>query len=189
MESEYKDFIVPVWGMNYKDGCGFFCGDYFITAGHLIQHAKDPFIFIKGKKVTLPEPIICRFDNREDGYDLAVFKMKGITSPIELSEVIPTPGTNVIVMGYQDQEIDCRFVETDAIVLEYVQGFYYTFNTTEQLKAGCSGGPVFQDGKVVGIIVMGNCGAFNEPLDKDLSTKFCVALSGKAIKEILRLNL
>ena len=48
-----------------------------------------------------------------------------------------------------------KYVECNAVVNGLKDGNYYAVNTDEQLKPGSSGSPVFLNGEVVGILLLG----------------------------------
>ena len=76
----------------------------------------------------------------------------------------------------------------EQIVNGLKDGNYYAAETDEQLKSGSSGGPVFLNGEVVGILCAGNCNDDNTPCNTEWPLNLCVFLSSKVILKLLEKN-
>ena len=83
---EYNKYIFPIKGA--LDGTGTLVGNLFITAGHVVFGSQSPSFNIGDDSYYLTaENKIYLDDNKSrssEGYDLAVYKLDGIESPILL---------------------------------------------------------------------------------------------------------
>lgn len=167
-------FIIPIMGQA-QQGCGFFVGNYFITAGHVIENYDGVLsIWFDGKEIELDRHkalIICNSNRiNEDGSDadFAVFSVDEVDSPLEFADYKPTPNQKLRcvtydtvfveddkpgipkIFAYKDEIVK---VEAQATVRQDTLGNYFACNTTPNLKKGNSGSPLLDsDNNVVGIL-------------------------------------
>lgn len=171
-QAEMLECVYQIFADDYTDGCGFFANGYFFTAGHVIEDAKAPYIVVDKKRIALVEPVLIKNDDSSDGYDIAVFRIPDVDSPLKLSDVEPEKDEKLTCyywMGYGKNFIQCK-----ATVKEEKEGNYFFADTDLNLCAGCSGSPVIKDGKVYGVLSRGQEGE-----------SLCAFLSAKAICNIL----
>ena len=169
-----SDFIVPVMGQ-VQQGCGFFVGNYFITAGHVIKESEKPlsvrydgrgYILDKGNAVK-----ICyseQLTKDEDAADFAIFNVEGVNSPMKLASYKPIQGQELCCITYdtiitkdEDSALPTIFAVKERIekvvakanVREETLGNFFACNTKPILKKGNSGSPLLDaDSNVVGIL-------------------------------------
>ena len=106
-----EDYILFIDSGLSNDGVGFFIGNTFITAGHVIEDAKNPYIVVNDKRIALVEPVLIKNDDSSEGYDIAVFRIPDVDSPLILNNVEPEKGDKLTCyywMGYGKDFIQCR---------------------------------------------------------------------------------
>lgn len=172
--TKIDSFVVPVMGLA-QQGCGFFVGNYFITAGHVIVDSEvSPSIVFEGKHIVLDKNKalkVCyseQISGNEGESDFAVFAVAGINSPLKLADYKPLAGQVLRCITYdtvvQKDETpgipeifatkeEIVTVNCSAIVREETLGNFFACNTDYILKKGHSGSPVIDsENKVVGIL-------------------------------------
>lgn len=186
-----KKHITPILCSNGTScGCGFFVGNLFITSGHVIANMPEPHIIIASRIIPLVKKTQVAYQNNPDdanGYDIAVFKIDGIGSDLEFcSEDIET-GMRLDSISFLEtnQGTESIFCTADVLGEDMREGNYFGVETSKSLKAGCSGSPVFHNGKVAGIITKGNNNGDNTPCTEELSLNFCFVLSSKAVMSLI----
>lgn len=172
--NKIESFIVPIMGQA-QQGCGFFIGNYFITAGHVIEESKHPlsvrygginYVLDKSKAVK----ICCskKLTTDESDADFAIFSVDGVNSPLKLANYKPIQGQelccityNTIVTKDETPAIPAIFavkeeierIVTTAIVRQEILGNFFACDTKTILKKGNSGSPLIDTEKrVVGIL-------------------------------------
>ena len=196
---EYSKYIFPIKGA--LDGTGTLVGNLFITAGHVVVGSKSPSVNIGDDSYNLTaENKIYLDDNKSrssEGYDLAVYKLDGIESPILLSEDIPDKSIELLNISYKHTSVenpeytgsvfDLPRIEkwipetNHGHVIEYYDN-YFECMMDEELCRGRSGSPILDGNKVVGILYGDKDG---KDSSKD-SSKTVLFLSSKAILTILK---
>lgn len=184
-----KDFVFPTVD-DLNDGCGVLVGNLFVTAAHVVQE-HDFRLRVDGKDVCLKidDAILFKYEQAEDGADIAVFRLEGFNSPLEFDT--STPQTDMLLDSISYEHIVEGSPNTDNIFLdesrewyklieckatiEEVAGNFYQCKTSVILKPGSSGSPVFHNGKVFGILHGGQLG-----------TNHCVFQSSSSILTLLR---
>ena len=186
-----KHHITPIFCSNGTScGCGFVVGDLFFTSGHVIANMPEPHIIIASHIIPLVKNIQVAYQNNPDdanGYDIAVFKIDGIGSDLEFcSEDIET-GMRLDSISFLEtnQGTESIFCTADVLGEDMREGNYFGIETSKSLKAGCSGSPVFHNGKVAGIITKGNNNGDNTPCTEELPLNFCFVLSSKAVMSLI----
>ena len=184
-----KNYVFPTVD-DLNDGCGVLVGNLFVTAAHVVQE-HDFRLWVDGKEVRLKkdDSILFKYKQAEDGADIAVFRLEGFNSPLELDT--STPQTDMLLdsVSYEhivegspntdniflDESRDCyKLIECNATI-EELAGNFYQCKTSVILKPGSSGSPVFHNGKVFGILHGGQLG-----------TNHCVFQSSSSILTLLR---
>lgn len=167
-------YVVPIMGQA-QQGCGFFVGNYFITAGHVIEESDSNLsIQYNGKMMILDKNKaikVCYSKELTDSsncLDYAIFAVEGVDSPLKLAGYKPKLGNilhcityDTVVTKDEIHGIPTIFAnkeqilkkETNAVVREESLGNFFACNTDSILKKGNSGSPLFdsQD-KIVGIL-------------------------------------
>lgn len=172
--TQIDSFVVPVMGLA-QQGCGFFVGNYFITAGHVIGDGEfSPSIVFEGKRIVLDKNKalkVCyseQISGDESESDFAVFAVDGINSPLKLADYKPLAGQVLRCITYdtvvQKDEMhgtleifatkeEIVTVNCTATVREETLGNFFACDTDSILKKGNSGSPVIDsDNNVVGIL-------------------------------------
>lgn len=184
MDLLYRKYVHPIQCTNNVEGCGFMLGNYFITSGHVIKEAENPYLYISGERLVLERPFF--FDaNVHDmsGYDLAVFYMPILHSTLELYEGPIKIGMNLKSISFKEEAMGYIQLQCDAIVNETDEGNYFGFITSKNLKAGCSGSPLLLGDKVAGVMTRGNNDGYDKPCSPDRPVNFCFCLSADAIRK------
>ena len=95
MNMNYDSYILPINGV--LEGTGVLVGDLLITAGHVVVGGANPFVVISGESYHLTSDNTIYVDDNpsksSDGYDLAVYRLKGVESPLILDENMPNKNT------------------------------------------------------------------------------------------------
>lgn len=203
----YSEYIYPIIGPDIF-GNGVLAGSLFITSGHVAKKCRETLhILVDGKLIQLPSPLICRYEEEETGFDLAVYKMDGYVSPIILSDEMPKLGTSlesiswkevrkarqahsasIFDSAYSTPEGDREAPEITICNVEVTDiiGNYFTGLSSINLKGGCSGSPVFLNGKIAGIIAAGNNNGDDTCVRNDMPLNHCVFLSSQAISQLIK---
>lgn len=182
--NKYK-YIIPVFSTNNVDGCGFFIDNFFITAGHIISMAENPFILLSGKKVYLEKPLYFEVNKDYTGHDLAIFSIPSVKSDLRLFQEEIKPGTTLVSISFKEGMCGTVLCECNATVYDFNIGNYFGAITDMNLKEGSSGSPVLIGNEVAGILIYGNNNGFNFPCDKNFPVNFCCFLSSKSIQEVI----
>lgn len=182
---DYKKYILPISSHNYYEGCGFFIGDYFITCGHVIEHAEKPFIYISQKQIQLDKPVFFEYSKETSSYDLAVFHIPGINTELSLDEKIIEEGFVAHSVSFRrqgEQLVECNVTIGPNSEANYISGL-----SEIPLKSGCSGSPILIGNQVVGMITGGNNNGDETPCNPNLPLNFCAFLSSKAICDVIKI--
>ena len=187
---DYSKYIFPLGST--IDGSGVIVGDLFITAGHVIENIINPNVYIDGILYDLNKEKALFIDSnkegRYEGYDVAIFQLKGINSPLILSDKMPSEKQELLSCSYKlkvsgnNEQASYIFnsIPEEKSILELRYGrvisYYGNFFECEfqdSLAKGSSGSPIFDGDKVAGIL----CG---DKEDKECS-KEVIFLSASAI--------
>ncbi len=173
----YEKFIVPILASNESElsdndyrGTGFIIDEYLITAGHVVNGFTYFGYKFEGKIHTISNPCVNELGEREnDRYkqigidtlikeDLAIFKIENCGSPLQL--------------GFKDEDISCIYhgysFEDNSIIVFHINAIPLRSLRKDRKKVlnckylnnidldyGNSGGPLFYDDKIVGMLVSG----------------------------------
>lgn len=164
---ETDKYIVPIFNLDNTDGIGFFVGNYFVTAGHVVLTG-SPFIFFKGKQYWLEKEkalLLKTLESEstfENGLDIAVFYIEAIDSPLEFSNIPVSVGTELTsrcsFRHYSEEFGEAWSIERIPGRVSHEMGNYFKCDLSRTLHEGSSGSPILLDDKVIGIL----CGNFPE---------------------------
>lgn len=179
---DYKNFILPIKSNDYDFGCGFFVGNYFITAGHIFNsNTIHTFCFQNKNFILDPNEAIflkSNTDNLPDNevQDVAIFKFDNINSPLSLSGSMPEKNskfTNYSFIHSRNQNLNKHFImiDCDCKVLNRIFNFFEC-QTSLTIRQGCSGSPLICNNVVYGIL----SGCFDE-INTPNKILFCSTLN------------
>ena len=170
MKMNMLDYIVPIYYEDKFNGSGFIVGNLLVTAAHVVVSEISVFSFLfRGQKITIgrEKNFIFEYPKNKDMqgkenryWDLAVYKLDNIVSPLELRE--PNLVEECFYQGYSDSTLR---VDSYSIVLNNNAYYYPIEYDTKPIpinnccisqigkcKPGNSGGPLFQGDYVVGML-------------------------------------
>ena len=164
---EISKYVVPIHDAVADCGVGFFVGDIFITAAHVIAD-DDRCIFLNHTRIPLlPRDAIMTSTSDKKGLrtDYIMFRINGINSPLSLSRTKPMVGDWLKCvsfsheMTYDTPEERLPHIVCDAEVVSHYEN-YFSCNMDRVLFAGTSGSPILKKGEVIGLL----CGGYiNNP--------------------------
>lgn len=171
-------------------GNGFFVGNYFVTAAHVISAVNFPFIKVNGQEFFLKQTdaIVWRimsenpkeedFENT-DNADVAIFHFPNAGSPLQFSEKLPEPSTILACNYYYHSNFCESYGEVGD--KEFFLGNFFGCRMTpiHPTEGGSSGSPLIKDDIVYGILHAGN----------KSDTSICVFSSAAHALHLLRLHL
>ena len=159
-------YIVPIYNDADFQGTGFIVNNYFITAAHVVKDLSHPIFIFEGNKIRLQpdSKILLTYDkNKEEREDLAIFKVKILSSLSLSSENVSSK--ICCYQGYSYVEEKKQLTENiyNNIMILHEHAYSVASFHTEPIKyrncitctpsccEGNSGGPLFQDEKIVGM--------------------------------------
>lgn len=186
---DYSDFILPINGA--LEGTGVLVGNIFITAGHVVTGYETPFVIFSGNTYNLTsENKIYIDDNTSkswEGFDLAMYRMDGIESPLVLAQDLPDNNTELISMSRHtvvNRTSEGIFGIHEDRILENIPGKiichygnYFECLIDGELCKGRSGSPLLDGNNVIGIL-------YGDKDGKNSSDKV-LFLSSKAILSLI----
>lgn len=118
---------------------------YILTCAHLIDNVEEEFLTAKDNKGYYFGMELIKIDRKKD---LALFTIEGVNDYpyLEISDIAPTEGSEIIVIGNPDGMMD---VISDGVVAKVEKNGYIVTNI---IFFGSSGGAVLYKGKIVGVI-------------------------------------
>ncbi len=118
---------------------------YILTCAHLINNVEEEFLMAQDNEGYYFGMELIKIDRQKD---LALFIVKGIKDYpyFEISDIAPTEGSDIIVIGNPDGMVD---VISDGVIAKVEKDKYVITNT---IFFGSSGGAVLYKGKVAGIL-------------------------------------
>ena len=188
---DYSKYIFPINGA--FEGTGVLVGSLFITAGHVVKGFNRPYVFISSKKYYLSQENNLFLDDNTCKssmcYDLAVFRLDGVISPLLLADYIPNKCDELVSLSHhttcERKEGVGVFQNTIESQLEIMAGkvieihdYYFECLMNGTLREGRSGSPLMNGNKVVGILIGDTDG-------KEVSNTV-LYLSSKAIYNLLK---
>ncbi len=165
----YKQYIFPI--DSNKDGSGVIVGDLFITAGHVIEDGIKPIVKINGTSYSLDKERAIFFDinseKKSDGYDLAVYRLDGVSSPLKLAGTPISEGRELLSCSFKHTisvepglqsnifrstiKENWFFKQQKGRIVSFYDN-YFECQFVEPLSQGSSGSPIVDGDKVVGIL-------------------------------------
>ena len=175
---DYRKYIFPI--NRALEGTGVLVGNLFITAGHVVEGSIEPSVSVDGENYRLTEQnrivIETNPSKLSNGYDVAIYKLDGIESPLMLSDNIPNVTDDVVSYSYKTNitqntehgvgifgsiKHEERLLErVTGKVIEYYDNFFEC-KMDEKLSQGRSGSPLFVNNKIVGILYGDKDGKIN----------------------------
>lgn len=187
------NYLLPIFGQHADIiGQGFIADGYFITASHVLNLDSAAYIVYQGKTISLTKetPIVNSCPPMENGIvnldetspaDVAVFNFKGVSSPLHLSEYVPSKGEELLSLcvfdnhGIFSEKSGYVLSEKKGVTMQERTGNYYGCGINR--RSGSSGSPLLIGNDVVGIMQSGH--------DNDI----CVCLSAKAVIDLIKTKL
>lgn len=191
---EFSKYIVPIYSNNDFSGTGFIIGGLLITANHVVSNKINSYFIFEGKrcKIDLTRLVALEFpddySNPNYAYDLFVCKTDIRDSSLTLSaEYNKSEACHFYAYSYNedtrsiviDQARDLNINHNNAWTNHYgkIIPLYNCISCYCELNPGNSGGPLFQNGIIIGMLLQGNL--YHE---KCIECKF---LKGSYIKEAI----
>ncbi len=171
-------------------GNGFFVGDYFVTAAHVISAVNFPLIKMNGQEFFLKQTdaIVWRimsenpkeedFENT-DNADVAIFHFPNAGSPLQFSDKLPEPSI-ILSCNYYYHSNFCKS-QGEVGDKDFFLGNFFGCRMTpiHPTEGGSSGSPLIKDDIVYGILHAGN----------KSDTSICVFSSAAYALHLLRQHL
>lgn len=170
---EFSKYIVPIYSDDEFSGTGFIVEGLLITANHVVRNKINSYFVYDGKCYKIEISGLISLEFLDDfacpnyAYDLFVCKTDIENSDLLLSEDYDKD-TCCQYYGYsydekhkmliKDRASGIRINRDEALTNHY--GRYIPLHNCiscyYELKPGNSGGPLFQDNKIVGILLQGD---------------------------------
>lgn len=171
---DINNYIIPIYKGKEFVGTGFIAGRTLITAAHVVETPTLRYSCLwNGKSISLSCANILWHEYPEADYmqgqgnkysDLAIYKIDGIESPLELS--VPDLGISCNYWGFSfDEDKKCLQEDSYRNLILNDNAKYYPRNGGRAIpikncylsdigrcKEGNSGGPLFQGEKVVAML-------------------------------------
>ena len=166
---DYSKYIFPL--DSTTDGSGVLVGNLFITAGHVIEMSIKPAVMIDGKSYPLDKEDALVFstnpDKRSDGYDVAIYRLPNVNSPLVLAERSPSESEELLSCSFKhtisgspglSSNIFSSGIKEDwifekrlgKVILHF--GNYFECQFEEPLSRGSSGSPILAGKEIFGIL-------------------------------------
>lgn len=165
-----QQFVIPIFtrrdDLRSWTGSGFLIDGWLVTAGHVLTRFQPYYALIDGHFVTLEpqlwSPTLLPANDKLE-YDAAVYPLPTVTSPLSLATNDIGNHEDVDVLCWQRINGEVRQVATRGVTMGNAdEDGYLLMATVDHITNGCSGCPIFRDGKVYGIVTMVRVN--NEPL-------------------------
>lgn len=175
------------------EGVGFFVGNLFITAGHVIKDGTDFTMCYQGVTYKLNKSDALYYTYMDDGSitpdgnDIAIFRFENINSPLTLLSEISQRGMELRTVTKRRHAVsngkfslldnDYKEVIQAHTIVTKVVDFYENLIecSADSLRKGDSGSPFLNGDNVYGVLIAGKRG-----------TNVCVFQSSKSIIEIIK---
>lgn len=154
------------------EGCGIFVGNYFITAGHVVDNQANIAIYYKRKKLLLNKDNCIFLSSLNEktwntlGNDIAIYKFDSVTSPIEfyqdkvnindvfnsVSYKVSVKKTDGEINIFSSDNRECiDLIKCEGRVVDLKDNFIVC-KMSYPLRSGSSGSPLLLNNKLVGIL-------------------------------------
>lgn len=160
--SMVNDYIIPLFLRNDIStyvGSAFLVNDYIITAGHVVSDFRIYHTKIGGEMIQLsPFDWVVRRspDENHPQNDMAIYRIDGLESPLELSSESPKSDTEAKVICWQKDGDGIIQKITNSLILNVdYDNYFYKIATLDRITHGASGCPVLQGNKVIGMLTQG----------------------------------
>lgn len=162
-QMEIRNYVMPILRRAGDErsfaGTAFCIENQLLTAGHVLDNVQTYYVRNAGYDFPL-EHIMWwpRQLQAEDklGYDVAVYPVGTLLSPLSLSDKDAVKGDELEVLCWQMKNGHLEQVQTPCIVRGKAdEEGYFQISTAERITHGASGCPVLKDGKVYGMLTMG----------------------------------
>lgn len=160
---EVKNYVMPIFRRaadeNSFAGTAFCIPGWLVTASHVIQTTNTYYVR-NGEDYYPLEHIAWKprqvMADDKLGYDVALYPLGEMPAPLSLSDNDVHKDDELDVLCWQMIDGRPQQVYTPAVVRgDADEDGYFQIATARRITHGCSGCPVFKDGKVYGIITMG----------------------------------
>ena len=160
---EVNSYVMPLFRRPGDErsfaGTAFCIGGYLVTAGHVLT-SPNTYYVRNGDDwhplehlMWIPKQLPA---SDQLGYDVALYPIPGLQSPLSLSDHDAEPDDELDVLCWQWKPDGLKQVSTRCLVLkEPDEQGYLRIATVDRITHGSSGCPVMRDGKVYGILTMG----------------------------------
>lgn len=186
---DYSKYILPINGA--LEGTGVLVGNMLITAGHVVKGYATPNVMYLGTPYNLTSENKIFIDDNDskswNGFDLALYRIDGVESPLVLAPDFPDSNTELTSMSYQtvvSRTSEGIFGIHEERILENLTGKiighygnYFECLIDGELCKGRSGSPLLDGKNVMGVL-------YGDKDGKDSSDKV-LFLSSKAILSLI----
>lgn len=126
---------------------------FLLTSAHILNEKDNIEVIIPGKNLSIPAKLIAL----DRTADIALLKIKGVTTPLPISDWSNvSSGLDIVTLGFPNpQALGESLKITSGIInsIESNKSTPFLFQFSAQIHAGNSGGPVLSlSGDVVGIV-------------------------------------
>ncbi|MBQ7690067.1 MAG: trypsin-like peptidase domain-containing protein [Muribaculaceae bacterium] len=193
---DINSYVMPVFRRAGDErsfaGTAFCIDGYLATAGHVltnpvtyyVRNGADwhPLEHLMWRPRQLPS-------SDQHGYDVALYPVPGLRSPLSLAERDAEPDDELDVVCWQWKPDGLQQVVTRGLVLkEPDEEEYLRIATVDRITHGSSGCPVFRDCKVYGILTMGRDAvdtAGMTPLKSQIERNTCWAFKTSYVRRFM----
>jgi hypothetical protein len=170
---EFSKYIVPIYSNDKFSGTGFIVGGLLITANHVVKNKINSFFIFEGKHYKIEIRGLISLEFPDDftspnyAYDLFICK-----TDIENSDLFLSEDYNKDICcqyyGYSydekrrmiivDKEPEIKISRDEALTKHYGQyiPLHNCLSCYSDLRPGNSGGPLFQNGNIIGMLLQGD---------------------------------
>lgn len=163
---EFSKYIVPVFINDKYYGTGFVVNDMLITANHVVKNKLRTYFEYEGKRfhVDFNKIVVDLYENRllnNQVQDLFVCKIDIEDSNLEISSEFDKNGLCEF-FGYSSTKDDCSLskdympnivIHRNVAINSDCEKVNNCFSCKCKLKHTNSGAPLFQNGKVIGMLI------------------------------------
>lgn len=196
--NDFLPYVMPITRRSGDErsfaGTAFCVDDYLITAGHVIDRTMTYYVRNGSTYHELRHDLwipaqLPDFDRY--GFDVAIYPIPGLKSPLRLADEDTEPDTSLNVACWQIiHRRSLQRVNTQCLVLRDDESDgYRRIATVDRITHGASGCPVFDDdGNVYGLLSMGRDHVDDQglhPLKRALEQNTCWIFTTSHIRRFL----